>query len=330
MESAEKEAAALNTELQTAEKEMLTLRDQHRAVNDKQRQLDDLRDRLSGAEGDLNDLRETIAAAQSALEQHQAVLARREEIEAGLQQLQQAKDKVKDWDQRLHESYKLSDRKQELDRTIDAAKAEIEAQLRSVTTKIEMLRPKAGAIDTQQTELAEAQTELSALRELETEQQTNRESVTEIGQESARLEEQNKQLKLEMAEIKANMDQLKEAGSNCPVCKRPLDEAHQQEVAAQFTEEGTLKGDTFRSNRARLDEIAVEQKTLQKTIRQTDKQLRALAAVQSKVARLEQSLQQATAAATELETVQAEQVNLQKRPGQPGLRHGGIGIAGRG
>jgi len=311
--AAEQEAARLNDALQTAEKEMQTLRDQHRSINDKQRQLDDLRDRLAAAQTDLSDVEEAMAAAHQSIESAQAILARRDEIEAGLQQLTQARETAKDWDRRLQESAKLSAKKHKLDTAFNAAKAAIEADLREVTTTINHLTPKATAAASLRQQLVAAQTELEKLNKLEQQQENRRQTDNDLGQEAARLEEQNRQLKIEMDEIKANLTQLEEAGSNCPVCKRPLDESHRAEVAGQFQAEGTTKGDTFRANRTRLAKIEEEQKLTRQTIADVDKQLRSLAGVQRKVAQLEQSLKEAEKAATDLQEMEAKQVHLQKR-----------------
>jgi exonuclease SbcC len=310
---AEQEAARLSKELQAAENEMLILRDQHRAVNDKQRQLDDLRDRLSGTEKDLQELAETMADARANIETYQAILARRTAIENGLAQLKEAKETAKDWEQRLQESAKLSDRKHALDTAFNAARAAIEADLREVATTIDLLSPKVEASDAQRKQLVEGQAELAVLQTLEKEQETSREALAELGQEAARLEEQSKQLKLEMDEIKANLTQLEEAGSNCPICKRPLDEKHRAEVSAQFQGEGKAKGDTFRANRTRLGAIGNEQKTLQQRVAEAGRTLRNLARTQRNVARLEQSLTEAEAAATDLKTARTKQIRLQKR-----------------
>jgi exonuclease SbcC len=311
--AAEQEAARLNKELQAAEAEMLTLRDQHRTINDKQRQLDDLRDRLADSEADLADLADTMAAVQARIDQYQVILSRQAEIQDGLKQLGQAREAVKDWDQRLQESARLSNRKHELDKALNAARANIEADLREVSTTVNLLSPKVAAIDPQRAQLSEARAESTALQTLETERESQRETLTALGAETARLEEQNKQLWSEMDELKAGLTQLEQAGSNCPVCKRPLDETHRAEVLAQFQNEGKAKGDMFRANRARLHEIAGQQKSLQQNITDAERQLRGLAIVQGRVARLEQSLQEAEAVAVELAATQTRQADLQKR-----------------
>lgn len=311
--AAEKEAADFNQQLRAAEQEMIALRDQHRAINDKQRQLDDLCDRLSSAEADIADMAEAIAAAQATIAEYQNILNRRVEIESNLEALAQAKAAVDDWHRRLQESAKLTSRKYELDTALNAARAKLEADLREVTTTINLLKPKVETIDPQQQLLAEAQAELEALQHLEGEQKQQQERASALAQEAARLEEQNRQLKLEMDEVKANLTQLEEAGSNCPVCKRPLDEEHRAQVAEQFQQEGKAKGDLYRSNRARLAEIEGEQKRLQQNVAEADKKLRGLSAIQRRVAQLEQSLAEAESAAGELEQAGARQQALQRQ-----------------
>ncbi len=311
--AAQTEGATLNAALQAAELEMVALRDQHRAVNDKQRPLEDLRDRLTGAAADLADMAEAMQAAQAAIERYQAILARQAEIEAGEQQLAQARTAVQDWEQRLQESAKLSERRHQLERAIQTAQANIEADLRATTTKIEMLSPKIAAADSLREQLAAAEMALTELRQWETTQAASREALAALGEESARLNEQNKQLKLEMDEIKENLTQLEQAGSNCPVCKRPLDETHRTEVLGQFSTEGRVKGDLWRANRERLQEIGTEQKNAQRELQAGEKQLQRLPQAQGRVAQLEQSLREAEAAAVELTGVQAEQLALQQR-----------------
>lgn len=310
---AEKEAAELNTTLQTVEAEMLRLRDQHRTLNDKQRQLDDLRDRLAKTETDLTDLAEAITEAETSITDCQAILARRADIEAGLTQLQQAREAVKDWERRLQESVKLSDRKYELDRAFQAAQAAVEADLREVTTTINLLSPKVVAIKSQRSELVKVQMDLDVLQKLEIEQEKQRQSLAELGPEEARLEEQNKQLKREMDEIKANLNRLEEAESTCPICKRPLEELHRAEVATQFRAEGKAKGDLFRANRARLLETSDQHRLIQQQLAEIDKKLRDQTRVQREVARLEQVLQEAEEAAAKLKAAEAKQRKLHKR-----------------
>ncbi len=310
---AQQKAAELYQALQLAEKEMDLLREQHRAINQKQRQLDDLRNRLQGAEGDIEDMAQAISQAQAKIKEYQAILSRRTEIEAGLDRLQQARDAVTDWDRRLQESAALSNRKYELDTALNAARAEIETRMREIAARIELLSPKVDSIQNLQHQLEEAQAELTLLQAVEAERETLRTRLTDLDTEAARLEIQNNQLKGEMTEIKANLTQLEQADSKCPVCQRPLDEHHQQQVLAQFQQEGTAKGDAYRMNQARTVEIAEQRKALQQQAAQADKKLRKLAGVQGAVARFSQSLAEAETARNELEAARSQHASLQQQ-----------------
>ncbi|MCB0166478.1 MAG: SMC family ATPase [Anaerolineae bacterium] len=310
---AEKAVASLYTDLQAAEQTHLTLRDQHRAINDKQRQLDDLRDRLSGAQADIADLDEAIAAAQQAIERYKTILNRRDEIEAGLSRLSQARETLKDWDQRLRESTELANQKYALDSARREAEAKIKADLREVETRINMLTPKVTNMEMQRSQLKQAQTELDTLTALEKEQETQRAMQQALAEESARLTEQNRQFKQEMENIKDSLTQLEQAAFNCPICRRPLDETHRQEVLAQYQAEGTAKGDQFRANRTRLQEIVEQQAQLKHSLTQNEKVLRETAKLQRTAAQLEQLLQEAEQAAIDLAASRGQEGELQKR-----------------
>ncbi len=311
--AAEQEVAARQTEVQQAEQQLEVLRTEHRLLNDKQRQLEDLEHRLEAASADLAETAEAVAAARWVIDQSQAMLARRAQIEAGLQQLAQAQAAVQDWDNRLLESARLADHKHELDRRIQAARARLEADLRAAVTTINMVQPKAEALPLVRQQLAATQTELAQLAALEAQRQNGRDDLSQLGEEAARLAEQNKQLKLEMDEIKENLTRLQQAGSICPVCRRPLDEDHRHSVAAQITAAGTAKGDLYRTNKNRLAAIAEQQKMQQQAVAAAERELRRLPQLQGKAAQLEQSAQEAEAAIAALAQAETDRAAIQQR-----------------
>ena len=134
-----------------------------------------------------------------------------------------ARDSVKDWEGRLQASLKLSQRKHELDTAFNQARAEVEANLREVKGQVALLTPKAAAIASQRQQLSEAEATLAKLQSLADTRETQQATLTDLKEENARLTEQNKQLVGEMNDIKANLTQLQEAGSDCPICRRPLE-----------------------------------------------------------------------------------------------------------
>lgn len=308
---AQEDATTLNRQLQLAEKEMELLREQHRSINEKQRQLDSLQERIRQTEQDLTEMAEAIEQARVGIKTYQTTLNRRPDIEAGWQQLHEARKVNKDWEERFHQSTQLANRKHQLDTALNAARTDIEANLRELSATINLLSPKAISIDSIRSQLKDTQTELETLQTIDQQKQADQASVAELDTETARLGEQNKQLKVEMNDIKANLDQLAQADSKCPVCRRPLDESHQTEVLAQFEKDGKFKGDAYRGNQTRIDKIKLERAAMQQKINKADRMLRQQATVQGRSAQLAQSLKEAEAAVIQLKQAQTRRQEWQ-------------------
>ncbi len=311
--AAQQAAKQVTEERQLAEKDMDTLREQYRASEYKKRQLDDLHYRLNEAQRDIDDTAKTVAAVQAHIDSYRAVLQRQAEIEDGLDRLKQARAAVQDWEQRLHESARLAERKHELDTALNAARSKLEGDLRDLAARIDVLRPRLHALEGYSRQLAETQAELDVLQRLDEAQAVDRQTLADLEKETVRLDEQNRQLKTEMDDIKTKLTQLETSAYNCPVCQRPLDEDHRAEVLARFRQEGTAKGDLYRANGSRFKDVTSQQKTLQQRVAEADKKLRAMAPVQRKVATLEQQVDDAQKAAGSLEKLEADQARLQQQ-----------------
>lgn len=79
-------------------------------------------------------------------------------------------------------------------------------------------------------------------------------------------------LKEEMEQLKARLDQLTdESGGTCPLCGQPLSETHRQNVLADLKGEGQQKGDRFRENSLRLQELAAEIQVLEPKVLHRDR-----------------------------------------------------------
>jgi exonuclease SbcC len=305
-----KEAAGLEQERKQAEQTMELLRERYRTINDKRRQLEELRDRLKRATQDMTDLKEGIDKLQTTIRRLNDVLGRRVEIEAGLKQLEQAQLAAQEWDERLQQLVRLSKRKNELDRVIQAAQARVEADLRAVAKEIQMLTPQVAALDASRQQLSETEKQLDSLLQLDEQHKKDRDQLAEMGKESARLAEKNQQLHQEMNEIKEKLTQLEQAGSKCPVCQRPLEEGHRQEVLKQFRLDGTQKGDLYRVNKARQSELEQEQQSLKQRVSLAERELRQLGATQRGVAQLEKTVLEAEAAIPQLQQAKQAQATL--------------------
>jgi exonuclease SbcC len=306
-------AATLNKALREAEGSLNDLRQRHKELDLKQRQLDDLQGRLEQAQADLEELSQTCRQTQTRIDRYQAIIAQKEDIEAGHQKLQQAQTEQEDWNNRLAQSSSLSAEQHRLETIVNRARAKLETDIKVKHSRLEELKPKAEAAPDLQVRLTELDAQLAELHTLEAERETNRQKLNDLNTESARLEEENKQLKGEMNKIKERLTQLEEAGSTCPVCTQPLSETHRQEVYDQFTAEGTVRGDAFRANKVSFEQIQEERQTLEVAIKQADQALRKLASLQAQQVKVEHSLQEAEEASQIVASLEEDLADLQKQ-----------------
>lgn len=310
---AEEQVAELRQAREAGESRLVDLRQRHRELDWKNRQLQELQTRLAQTEADVADLRETLAQAEARRSSYQAILERRAEIEAGLAQLQAARDAEADWTQRLTSFSQLSERKHELERAVHEARSRLETELEVARARVAELSPRAAALESHRAQLAESEAALGHLQQVQAGREAQREQIAALNTEAAGLKAENRQLKLEMDTIKVRLDQLAAAGSICPVCAQPLSEEHRAEVSRQFEADGRQKGDRFREHRARLAAIEEEQQTLEAAVAAADRELTSLAAVQGRVAQLAQMIEEAEAAAQGLAEARANEAALAER-----------------
>ncbi len=304
-EQFEQQAHRLLEELQQAEKTLAAIRQQQKEMEFKHRQLVDLQSRLKQAQMDIDDLSAGIAGLQQKISALRDTISRRAEIEAGHAQLQAAKAQVDDMNARLAQVSTLNREQHRLETAIQRARTAIETEIKVQESRRAELAARIESVaelTVRQTELRE---QISALEKIAETLDGNRQKLTALAEESAQLKTENKQLKAEMDTIKMRLSQLEEAGSTCPVCTQPLNDEHRTAVREKFTADGTARGDKFRANKARLEKISAEQKSLQAEIRQAEGELRRLNALHGQLAQVTQQLAQAQKASEDLAAVEA-------------------------
>ncbi len=145
----------------------------------------------------------------------------------------------------------------ELDQRLAAEKAKLEVEMRALREQEKAIREQlafigesTGKVESAAKSLAEAEGQIAKRGELEEGRNAARE-------EFATLKAENDLRKLEMDELKARIDQLESAeGAVCPLCGQELTEKHRQSTLKQLKAEGKEKGDRFRANKARMDELS--------------------------------------------------------------------------
>ncbi len=286
--------------LRAAEAEQATAR---LAVQERQalaRQLADLRNRLSRAERDLADGRNQLGAAKTQLAQFEAVLAQRDEIEAGWTELRQTRADDAALNARLLRHTQVSEQLNRARLGVDRARLMLEAEHRRLVERQAELGRKVAAGQEQAKALAEAQAILAHM----TEQQGRRDAVAaelrEIGDRSAGSRHELERLKAEGQAVKDKMEMMSAAETAaCPLCGRPLDADHRDRMLADFAAEREGLAERYRLDQSDLKRLDKRRSALESEDADLARELRARDARQRQAAQAEAAVADGQAAADE-------------------------------
>jgi exonuclease SbcC len=269
-----------------------------------ERQTDFLR-RIAQAERELERVGRDIQAQYERIERFRATQEAREEIEAGYAGLLAARQAERDLGDRLMVQTDLLQRQSDLREAIFRARGELEAEARALETRIADLEW-AIAEALEDSDLGGVGAEIAGLEAKQAERDDLRDQVAALKEEAAALHATNRTLSAEMRALEMQIEQVKDvAEPACPLCGQPLDETHRQELLAQFEQEGREKGEVWRANHARLDEITDAIEDMGRRVGALDGELRRLPALRERQAVLIERDSRASLASEGLKEAQA-------------------------
>ena len=302
---AREETARLSQELDDLEPRVNRLRQEQRLLELQRKQEQQLQARLTRGAQELDQMGKQASALTAKQDHLAGILSKRQEIEAGHQELQAARSDEAAQSAKLSELMELNQAKSRLEQAIHAARVELESRRRARAEALAELERKAAQVDGLRGALGESQAKLSALALKEGERETKRAQAQANLEEIAALQATNERLRQDMEEIKEKIALLQVAQAKCPLCGNDLTEAHQAELLAEFEASGKARGDQYRDNKARMGELEKANKGLARACRDLDRALAAQADLQREHARLERDLSEAEGA--EASTQEARQ-----------------------
>lgn len=248
---------------------------------------------------------EEIERHQQRLAAYQQVVASADSIRQGYAQLEEARSADLALGDKLRELNTLNQHISSLERQLSEARQEIELEQRELLTSVDNDRQIVIIGEQAKADLEEVDRLIMLLEALETERDSCRENINGLNEELTELRTTNKTLKAEMEDIKARQELINSAAEpRCPVCLQPLDEAHKQELHDKFQAEGTQRGDAFRANAIRMDEIRAEIQSLEAQAADAEKELKSLPTFRTRRGGLEQQIVDAVEAEQRIQTYQ--------------------------
>ncbi len=249
--------------------------------------------RIRQRERDLAETEEEVARYQQQRATLASTIAERETIEEGYRRLQTAREADQALGEKLQALSGLKDRLAQIDRDIQARRAELEAQARVHRDRIAQAEEAAAQLNPLQADLADLRLEIARLEAEEAHRDELRDELNRLAQEDAELRATNQALREEMKKLKERLTQLEAAEATCPLCGQPLDAHHKEAVLAEVAAEGKKRGDTYRANEARREQIEEERKAGEAELKRLEVELRSLKDLRDRAARLEAALEAA-------------------------------------
>jgi exonuclease SbcC len=260
----------------------------------------DQEERIGQAEVELASIAAERSAREERLAGYEHLLAQREIIEAGYRVYQDAVDRERKLGDRLRQSVELDEHRRRLESRISEVQHQLEARREVIAQRVRELEgrlPSPALLE----ELEEVQAQLEHLTRLAEGREAAKDDLANIAQERAALRARNEALRREMEALKERIALLGDADAQCPLCEQPLTERHRVELLDQIESEGRVRGDTYRANQARVEDLAEQASALEEQIAESDQELREVSPLQRRAAALIERVEGGRQAAEELE-----------------------------
>lgn len=310
---ADTEVASLSAKVKESESVLSAIREQVQELELKRMQLSEVEKRLAEGERNLREAQQTVADHEGRVIAYETVLARREEIEAGYETWQRARQIEETMSRKLSQLVALNEEKTRLEKAIAEARKQLEVEQRLLVEKRATLEKQGAGLPELEISLAEAQAEMARLEALNVEREELLHRIQELNSEVAAMKATNTQLKEEMQSLKERLELLEVAKAKCPLCGQDLAEQDRIRLIAEFQAGGKQKGDLYRENLARIQELGQQMETLRNQAAGLERALRDQAAAQGRAAMAQKAVDDAKAAVQELVGVRATLAALEER-----------------
>jgi exonuclease SbcC len=204
------------------------------AYQEAQQQKQQLQQQLTQQINELNlkirDTQVQLAALRPQEQEIQDALSRSEEVSAALEQLNLARKRLVELDHLQLEVSPLLQRRTSLQTELDRAQARLSARLEELYSSEKQLNAQIAATPELRQTVLQVGTEIGQLEKKRVYQQRVQEKGLERRHFQERLQENQRRYEKQLAELTQKMEMLQVQNAVCPLCDRPLDEAHSHHV----------------------------------------------------------------------------------------------------
>lgn len=280
-----------------------------RDLQNTQKDKADKENRLREYERDWKMLEDDRIKRETRVAEFEQTLAHADEIEHGYAVLQAARQDDQALGSKLKQLSDFDARRHELQRQLDAARAEL---IREAAGYESTIKEKSRAINNaKHDELTQIQAQIAELAGAQSEYDAAQTERANLSGEKGELKFTNNSLRDEMNAMDDRLGRLNStSGATCPLCGQPMSEEARLDLITQIKAEGKEKGDTFRANKARMKDIDETISANQALIETLEGDLRRRLNLEAKASALQVGVDEAHAAQLELNELDAQLASI--------------------
>jgi exonuclease SbcC len=235
--------------------------------------------------------REQIGARGAELAAYEGTLENEASIRQAYQTWQDTRAEVERWNKLAEQYHQLQNERglaaaqlQAEEARLNQELAGLEASQKEVDELLPKIPPLQEQVQKDQARLTELEKVLDELPRIDA-------RIADMQKESTALGAENLHLKENMAELKANIEQLEAASeSQCPLCGQELSDAHRRAILEQLKAQGKTLGDQYRENNRLIKENDAKQQALKDRLAELRRAQSEMSALQGQAGRNEQML----------------------------------------
>jgi len=301
-ETAQQEAEAA---LKVAEEKLAEVADSPAQMKAAQERKAEVERHRRERERDMQAIATDISRQEARIADYQAVIERREEIEAGYAALQSARDADTALGDKLIQLSDFDAARRDLETRLRDARAELESEASGYTAQIAELERALKQADADA--LSQVQAEVTELQTVEASRNGLKEQMASMNEDGASLRSLLKTLEDDGKKQGIRIDQLKATSSaTCPLCGQPLDEQHRLELVAQLEAELAEMRGEYRQHQERSKAIKLETDGYKVQILEWDNELKRLQPLMKQVGELQAQMDAANTAEARLTEIRAK------------------------
>ncbi len=221
-------------------------------------------------------IRQTQAQLEALRPQEQEIqemLSRSSEVAAACEQLNAARRRLNQLDNLQLEVSPLLQRRNSLASELDRAQARLSARLEELYSSESQLNTQISTTPQLRQSVLQVEAEIGQLEKKRVYQQRVQEKGQERRSFQERLQENQRRYEKQLAELMQKIDMLQAQNAVCPLCDRPLDEAHGQHVIQKTRAEQQTVQEQFWVVREQLTVCERELQVLRSEYAQLSKEL---------------------------------------------------------